>query len=111
MNRMGQSLDNLFSIIEQQRQKILMLSGLVHRLVTKGGPDLTGTFCDVLLTREEIPDYLREHDCDYLLILIPGKLPVVAMDREEIDRMLETGELQAWLKENWETNTLAIAVP
>lgn len=112
MDRINHSIENLLNIIAKTNQEKTILSGLIHQLLTiKGGPDLIGTFCDVLITQEEIPDYLGEFYCSYLILVIPNNLPVVALDRADIDGLLEKDEMVTWLANNWQPGAIAIMVP
>lgn len=66
--------------------------------------------CNVIEDPRYIPYFLTTNDCDYLILTTPGSKPV-AIDRDAIDRMVGTEELETWLKENWTPETAAIAVP
>lgn len=111
MDRLSQSIDNLFSIIEEQKQEKSLLGSLI-RILAKGVSGMEPyPLCGVLTDPGDIPDYLLQNDCDYMVLLTPGVLTVLALDREAIDRMLETGELAAWIDANWVTGAMAITVP
>lgn len=66
--------------------------------------------CDVIRSESDLIEHLEEYDIDYVVFITPGQL-VACMDREEIDRLSETGELVAVIARNWETETIAIPVP
>lgn len=66
--------------------------------------------CDVLRTESDLLDHLDQYDIDYIVFITPGQL-VACMDREEIDRLSETGELVATIARNWDEETIAIPVP
>jgi hypothetical protein len=55
-------------------------------------------------------DYINEYDNDYIIFITPGKL-VTSIDREDIDKLTESGLLSKELDSVWETDTIAVAVP
>lgn len=110
MDRLSNSIDNLFLIIEEERQEKSLLGSLI-RILVKGVSGMQETHCGVLTDPDDIPDFLQENDCDYMVLLKPGVLPVVALDREAIDEMLETKTLAVWITQNWAQGTMAITVP
>ena len=108
MKQFSRTLDNLIDIIDEQKRDIQRLASLLINLL-KEDRGMTRT-CDVIRTDSDLLDHLQEYDIDYVVFITPGQF-VTSMDREEIDRLSEAGELVATIARNWESDTIAIPVP
>lgn len=104
----SRTLDNLIGIIKGQKRDIQRLAALIIALIREDGA-MTQT-CDVIRSESDLLDYLDQYDVDYIIFITPGHF-VTCIDREEIDRLSEAGELAAAIVQNWEPETIAIAVP
>lgn len=109
MQQLSRALDNLFEIIDDLISQNKLLSDIVYFLL-KGGSNMSQV--NVIYNSSEIkniPHYLSKHDCDYLILITPGQMHA-ALDREEIDRISEQGNLDQWIRFYWTNKTIAILV-
>lgn len=103
MNRIDRTIDNLLRIINELQQETAQYNQSI-----KGGIDLRS--CDVIRSKSDLVDHVQEYDIDYIIFITPGQL-VMQIDREEIDKLTESKELEDYIFGNWQEETIAIVVP
>lgn len=99
MKRFERTIDNLLKIIDELKRENAQL---------RGGRKLRT--CDVIESKEDLLDYINTYDNDYIIFITPGQF-TMQMDREDIDRLTESGFLKKEINKVWEPGTKAIAVP
>jgi len=111
LNRIDQSVANLLNIIKEQDKQSKTCQLLADIIITliNGGITLEGISVPAIQKLEDLIDYLNEYDIDYLVLLIPGTIPR-AYDREELDKAREAGTLESWIREQWQEETVALAI-
>ena len=103
MKRFERTIDNLLKIIDELLRDNAQLA---YQL--KGGHKVKS--CDVICSKSDLLDYINEYDNDYIILITPGRL-IMSIDREEIDKLTESGQLSKEIDAIWETETIAVAVP
>lgn len=62
--------------------------------------------CEILISLEEVTEYLKDVQASSFLIMVPDQLPII-VDTAFIDK----SALAIWINDTWEEGTIIVLVP
>lgn len=71
----------------------------------------TAEDCTVLTTRQEVIEEIEQYAFSWLIILNNNSFGTKAYTYSSIRMLFENNELEPWLKESWNNQTIAIFIP